>query len=191
MSETDKLSRDLTILLEMVAEFPDYLKSEVLFWQMMKGGMPKLTLGGILLRMHRLWALRELLAEDEAMRLETAVTQFNLALSEKIVRFEQKAHQEMAARLRQWSEVLKDLDWDKQQAIAGYAAAVDTRAIIQALVDKLETPPYRLDKDLARQASLLDSSLRRRWQTGSFVWPDSWQPAYPQREYWWLYGRPK
>lgn len=179
------------MLTEMVGEMPEYLMSEVLFWQMMKGGMPKLTLGGILLRQHRLWALRDLLTADEIAALTTAVTQFNQALAEKIVRFEQKAHQELAARLRQWAEFLKDLDWDKQAAVSNYGTAVQTRAMIHALVDKLQTPPYRLQADIPRQLSLLDSNLRRRWQPGPFLWPEAWQPAYPQADFWWLYGRPR
>lgn len=191
MDESERLSRDLTILAEMAGEMPDYLMSDALFWQMMKGGMPKLTLGGYLLRQRRLWALRDLLPPAQLAALETAVTQFNLALAEKIVRFEQKAHKELAARLRQWQEYLKDLDWEKRAAAANYGAAVETRAIIQALVDKLQTPPYQLQPDVSRQLTLLDTDLRRRWQAGPFVWPQVWQPAYPQAEFWWLYGRPK
>jgi hypothetical protein len=26
---------------------------------------------------------------------------------------------------------------------------------------------------------------------GPFVWPEAWQPAYPEPEFWWLYGRPQ
>jgi hypothetical protein len=190
-SGKQKLGRDLTILQAMSGEMDDYLKSEVLFWQMMKGGMPKLTLGGYLTRQHRLLALKHLLDESERVRLETAVVQFNLALVEKIVRLEQKAHRELAARIRQWGEYLKDIEWEKGGSIGGYGSAVETRAMIAALIDQLQMAPYQLDSRFLAQVSLLDTNLRRSWRRGAFVWPESWQPAYPSKPFWWLYGSPR
>jgi hypothetical protein len=185
------LGRDLTILQAMSAEMEDYLKSEVLFWQMMQGGMPKLTLGGYLLRQHRLLALSDLLDEAQQALLEQAVIQFNQALVERIVRLEQKAHRELEARIRQWGEYLKDIEWEQRGSIGGYGSAVETRAMIAALIDKLQVAPYELDSRILKQVTLLDANLRRFWHSGAFVWPESWQPAYPKKTYWWLYGSPK
>lgn len=186
--EVGKLAQDVTILAEMAGEMEDYLRSDVLFWQMMKGGLPKLTLGGYLMRQHRLLALPDLLSVEERAVVETAVTQFNQALVEKIVRFEQKAHQELDARIRQWGEYLKDFRWERGAALAGYAAAVETRVMITAVTDKLQLPPYQLNPRSTEQIALLDGNLRSRWRSGSFLWPAAWQPAYPRAEYWYLYG---
>jgi hypothetical protein len=172
----------------MAGEMEAYLRSDVLFWQMMKGGFPKLTIGGYLVRQHRLLALYDLLAEGDQNQVDTAVTQFNQTLVEKIVRFEQKVHQELEARIRQWGEYLKDLQWEKAAAAANYAAAVETRVMMTAVTDKVGLPPYQLDPRLSERIALLDGNLRRRWQSGPFVWPEEWEPAYPQNEYWWLYG---
>jgi hypothetical protein len=189
--ENHKLGRDLSILEAMAAEMEAYLSSEVLFWQMIRGDAPKLTLGGYLLRQHRLLALRGLLQEADDQRLEAAVIQFNQALVEKIVRLEQKGHRELEARIRQWGESLKDLEWERSAAIANYRSAVETRGMIAALVDKLQTAPYRLQSRMERQISLLDGNLRRNWRPGEFVWHPLWRPAYPPAEFWWLYGSPK
>ncbi len=184
MADYDKkLRKDVKILVKMAEEMPDYLRSEVMFWRMMGGGMPMLTLGGFLMRQHRLLALPDLLAEDEWTQIRTAVTQFNAALSDKIVRVETKAHKELAARIRQWSESLKDKgSW-------GYQTAVETRLMIHLIVQLLESKPYQLESDIPSQIMLLDSALRSRFEAGDFVWTEAWQPAYPQSEYWWLYGR--
>jgi hypothetical protein len=187
----EKLRQDLEIFEAMAAEMDSYLKSDVLFWPMEKGSMPRLTLGGYLMRQHRLLALKDLLDEEEKARLDAAVTQFNEALVEKIVRLEQRAHQELHARLRQWGEYLKDLARDNISSSAYYATAVEPRAMISALVNKLKLPPYKLDDRIPQQIGVLDNNLRRRWQSGDFVWPEEWQTAYPQATYWWLYGRPK
>lgn len=192
MSEgIEKLRQDLEILEAMAAEMDSYLKSDVLFWPMANGNMPRLTLGGYLMRQHRLLALENLLAEGEKARLETAVAQFNDALVEMIVRLEQRAHQELEARLRQWAEYLKDLARESASSSAYYATAVETRAMISALVNKLKLPPYQLNERILQQITMFDGNLRRRWHSGDFVWPVEWQSAYPQGIYWWLYGTPR
>jgi hypothetical protein len=63
--------------------------------------------------------------------------------------------------------------------------------MISALVNKLKLPPYKLEPRINQQITMYDNNLRRRWDSGQFVWPEEWQPAYPEKSYWWLYGRPK
>ena len=183
------LKSDLTILEAMVAEMPDYLRSDVLFWRMMKGGMPMLTLGGYLMRQHRLQALADLLLnEEEQERVDAAVLTFNTITQEKIVRLEEKAHKELEARIRQWGESLREI---KNVSVSYYQTAVETRAMIAALINKLQTKPYELQPRFVSQVNLLDGNLRNNWQSGDFIWPPEWEPAYPRLNYWWLYGRPK
>jgi hypothetical protein len=183
-----KLREDLEVLEAMAAEMDQYLMSEVLFWPMEKGNLPRLTVGGYLMREQRLRALAGLLSEGDQQRLAAAVERFDEALKEKVVRFEKRANQELQARLRQWGETLRELKGDS----AGYyGSAAETRAIIAALVDKLERPPYQLEGNALQQVTMLDQNLRQRWQPGEFVWPNEWQPAYPKSAYWWLYGKPK
>lgn len=192
MAHTEaRLHEDLEVLEAMAAEMDEYLMSEVLFWPMRKGNLPRLTLGGYLMREHRLRALADLLGEADRQRLEAAVAQFDQALVEKVVRFEQRAHEELGARLRQWSEYLRDLKGEAAANAGYYPSTVETRAIIAALVGKLERPPYRLEAHLVQQLGMLDQNLRSHWQPGDFVWPESWQPAYPKAGYWWLYGVPR
>lgn len=187
----DKLKQDLTILEAMAAETAVYLNSDVLFWRLEGGNLPRLTLGGYLMRQHRLRHLKESFDPAEQARLETAVAQFNQAITEKVVRLEGKAHQEIEARIRQWGEYLKDLQQDgKAAAAANYATAVDTRAMLDALIHQLNQYPYQLQTRVQPQINLLDANLRRRWQLGDFVWSTTWQAAYPQNNYWWLYGTP-
>ena len=191
MSEAiEKLKTDLTVLEAMADEMEDYLISDVLFWPLMKGNLPRLTLGAYLLRQHRLTGLRHLLDDREQMRLDAAVSQFNRSLVEKVVRFEEHAHQELRARLRQWGEFLKDLGGESEMSAAYYAATVETRAMIAALIARMKMPPYELDDNIDQQVLVYDSALRRHWMHGEFVWPAEWRGAYPTTEYWWLYGRP-
>jgi len=186
----EKLTNDLSILAAMAAEMDAYLKEDILFWRMRDADMPMLTLGGYLMRQYRLLALVELLDEGERERLNTAVSQFNNALVEKVVRFEQKAISELDTRLRQWSQYLSEAEWRENPNTNYYPTAVETRVMLNALVDKLHEKPYQLPERIPARLVQLDAILRAHWQSGDFVWPAEWQPAYPQESCWWLYGRP-
>jgi hypothetical protein len=185
---SEKLRKDVAILSAMTAVMDSYLKSDILFWKL-DGGMPMLTLGGYFMRERRLLALPHLLSMGDQEQVETAVFQFNQAIVEKIVRLETKANKEIDARIRQLDEYLRDLQ-NKKVTGLNYGAAIEPRVMIAALVDKLSLPPWHLDEHIPQRLAILDQGLRRQWTPGEFVWPDGWQPAYPQDEYWWLYGRP-
>ena len=188
---TDKLKKDLVILEAMAAEMDDYLQNDSLFWPLGDSTLPRLTLGGYLMRQHRLSSLREVLDEDEKTRLDEAEAQFDAALAEKVVAFESKAHEELRARLRQWNEYLKEL---KQVSLAAgdyYASAVEARAMLAALLNKLEQRPYRLDRRVLNEVAAYDRVLANYWESGDFIWPEAWEAAYPRQKYWWLYGRPR
>jgi hypothetical protein len=189
MDGTEKLYDDLDVMAAMAAEMDEYLRSDVLFWPLRNSDLPRLTLGGYLMRQHRLLELRDLLDAEAQERLHDTIHQFQSALSEKIVRSEEKAHEEAGARLRQWQQYLREVKEGVE--IAYYASAVDTRAMLEALVAQLRISPYELDQEVPRQLATLDRELSRYWEPGNFVWPVEWKPAYPQNEYWWLFGRPR
>jgi len=192
MSEAlNKLQIDLKILEAMVAEMDDYLRNQAMFWPLADSSLPRLTLGGYLMRQYRLSTLRRLLDEHEQVRFDKVVITFNEALIEKVVSFEQHAHDELHARLRQWSEYLRELNQESAAAGDYYHSAVETRAMIAALLDKLEMPPYQLDKRVLDELGVYDRALSNHWLPDGFVWPAEWQAAYPRADYWWLYGRPR
>ena len=182
------LSRDVDILVAMADEMEAYLRSDVLFWRIMNASMPRLTLGGYLLRQHRLLALEHLLSEEEKGRMETAIIQYNQALVEKIVRLEQKAHTELETQLRLWGESLRDVG---RSSGVNYETAVEVRAMIEVIMMQLLMRPYQLNDRITQQVGLLDGNLRRRFTKGDFVWEAAWESAYPQTQFWWLYGRPR
>lgn len=186
----EHLKQDLIALEAMAAEMEDYLKSEVLFWPLQHGGLPRLTLGGYLMRQHRLLALRNSLNMDEQSRLYAAINTFNQSIKEKVVRLEQRAHQELHARLRQWLEYFKDLQQSKG-ASAYFASSVEIRAIIEAIIHQLQIAPYQIDPQICQELAQLDAQLANQWQPDKFVWSVEWEEAYPKGAYWWLYGHPQ
>lgn len=189
MEGMQKLQRDLEVLEAMAQEMDEYLRSDVLFWPMSGGDMPRLTLGGYLMREHRLLQLRDMLNMEEQDRLHKAISTYRSALEEKIVRFEDRAHEELDARLRQWHEYLREVKGGRN--IAYYETAVEARAMIEALLNQLRVSPYQLKEEAPQKLALLDRQLRQQWETGEFIWPKEWKEAYPREKYWWLYGHPR
>ncbi len=187
----ERLAQDAAVLSAMAEQMDGYLDSDTLFWPSPRGGMPALTLGGYLLREHQLTALSSLLPPEQQTQVAEAITRFNQALTNRVVRFETKAHNELEARLRQWEETIKDMDRGTFDRSSNYATSVETRAIIQALLDRLSMPPYRTEQRPLEHLTALDTRLRSRFVPGDFVWPDNWTTAYPRNTYWWLYGGPR
>ncbi len=188
---SQKITRDLKFLELLAADIEAYLMSDTIFWKTTEVDLPDLTLGGYLMRQHRLLALRDTLLDPaEQARLDAAVRQFDRALDEKAVLFEKKAQRELEARLRQWAEYLKELEEEESDNAAYYSTAVEVRAIIAALADKLQANSYHVAPKIYQKIEALDQKLRQSWQMNDFVWPASWQPAYPQARYWWLFGQP-
>ncbi len=190
-NENQIILRDLEIFEVMVSEMDGYLMSEATHWTMEKGDMPKLTIGGCLMRRQRLPFVGEQLDDAAQKRLEIARQSFEALLFKNVVRFETRMHQELHARLSEWSSYLGHLSSRMMADVNYYADVSDVRVVISAMIEELQKPVYQLDKQILEEITALDQNLKGRWQVGTFVWPAVWQDAYPPEKFWWLYGRPQ
>lgn len=193
MSETNEiLAYDLRALEVMIEGMDAYLASDATHWAMTGDNMPKkLTIGGCLMRQERLQRLRNQLGIADQSRLDNCIDTFNSGLNNHIVRSEGKAHDELHARLREWTSYLHDATSKITTSREHYANVVDTRIVITALINKLSQPPYQLNARLEQEVSQMDARLKGQWQTNEFVLDPIWEKAYSPSEYWWLYGWPK
>lgn len=184
------LLHDLRILEMMAVDMAAYLDSDVSGWVIPRSNMPKLTIGGYLMREHRLKALSAQLQPADWERLQAAVEAFNQALIERVVRFEKRAHQELHKRISEWISYLRDLGSQVTTEKNYFVGIVDTRVVITSLIDKLKKPPYHLEKGVLNEVEALDKNLQARTAEHSFIWDAVWEPAYPADKYWWLYCCP-
>ncbi len=191
MADQTLLDRDLVVMRGMVDHIERYLASDATRWDMGTAGMPPMTIGGILMRRERLGMLDDQLSDEQRRMRDEANQVFDGALVEKVVRFEQRAQDELHARLREWTHYLRDLPSKSAAHPDIYAYVADTRVVIGVLVDKLQEPPYRLEPRIKRDIGALDKRLRDLWEPGHFVWDATWEPAYPADRHWYLYGGPK
>jgi hypothetical protein len=175
----------------MALEMPAYLKSDVVHWTMERADLPRLTIGGYLMRQHRLQALLPQLEPTERALFRLACNWMEKLFTNQTVRFEERAHQELRARLGEWMGHLRHWSASGILRASDYTRECDTRVVITALVDQLRAPPFQLDGRFPPQLAAVDRHLHHCWLDGPFVWAKLWQPAYPADIYWWLYGRPE
>jgi hypothetical protein len=190
-SKRDLFERDLYTLEVMIIHLPNYLLGDSTAWEVPKEDIPKLTIGGCLMRQHRLRQLQKQLTPLQQERLDNADTALENIMNNHVVRFEQKCHQELHARLGEWMECLRYLSRHTDEEGAHYADKVDTRVVISALITQMQQAPFKLEQQILTQVATLDGNLRQRWQSGEFIWIQEWQRAYPAEVYWFLYGLPR
>jgi hypothetical protein len=189
--ERATLANDLLILEEMAAAVPAYLDSDVEEWTLPRANMPRLTIGGCLMRQQRLEILQDILSAEERERLQAAVGAYNAALDERVVRFEKRAHQELHMRIAEWIACLRDFSRRARTEENFFAGIVDTRVVIEHLTDALRQAPYRLQPGIEEEIAVIDRMLQDRVSEGPFLWERLWEPAYPQEKFWWLYSHPE
>jgi hypothetical protein len=191
MTEQDVFDRDLAVMKAMVDHLERYLASDANRWDMGTAGMPPMTLGGILMRRARLAAVTDRLTLGQRQMRDDMNRRVDDALVESVVRFEARAHDELHARLREWTNYLRDLPSRSAAQPEIYAYVADTRVVIGVLMDKLREAPYQLQSNIPTDVAALDRRLRSCWDDGPFIWPAAWAPAYPAAEHWYLYGGPR
>ncbi len=182
---------DLLILEEMASKMADYLDGDADDWTIPRVNMPKLTIGGYLMRQHRLTILEGKLDAQDKARLWTAVETFDTSLIERVVRFETRAHQELHRRIGEWMGHMRDLGSRALSEVNYYAGIADTRVVITSLIEQLQMRPFQLKSGITESVEALDKNLRARLIDHPFIWDPVWEPAYPRKEFWWLFGCPK
>jgi hypothetical protein len=178
--ERQILLRDLNILEQMSIELGAYLMSASERWTMGRGDMPRLTIGGVLMRQHRLAVVCGRMQPNEQTRFNIAGNRIDRLQSQHLVRFELRMHQELHSRMGEWIGHLRNWADLGKLTVEGYAKDVDTRVVVTAIVEKLQRPPYRLDPRFPEELSTVDKHLRGCWTDGEFIWSPVWQPAYPR-----------
>ena len=183
---------DLQFVEACAPELEAYLKASVIYWPLAQpkghSPLPRLTLGGLLLVLHRLSAVERDLPAEQAVRLTRARTQIETERLRRTAAIGAKMTLETHARLSLWRAYLDDLSESPASNADLYPTEIRQRAMLQLLATAPETGPLPTEAGQAMQA--LDARLREMFAAGSFVWDEQLAPAFSPPEYWFLYGRP-
>jgi hypothetical protein len=180
------LARELKLLKEMAADLPDYLLSDVLYWQMAgSSDFPKLSLGLLLLTRARLSAVADQLDPKQRAELSETQRQIDATLEKWRSTAEKKAGQELHSRATLWQRYWDECRQDPHSCASSYPHEVTNRVIAQLL---LRAFPNLSKSPNATLLAAIDSAIRARLQGEQPVWPDVSQQAFPKTEFPYLYG---
>ena len=153
------------------------------------GNAPSLTIGALLLRLHRLHALESQLSAAQKAKLAAIDAQNESARKEWTIHYNDKLVQEGNSRLKMIDRYFSDCDEDPRTCANNYFPEANRRTIVEDIANALQSSGAS-NGDLTSSMRRIDSKLRRYAQPSDFVWATALQAAYPNDEYWWLYAKP-
>ncbi|OGO20507.1 MAG: hypothetical protein A2Z14_13575 [Chloroflexi bacterium RBG_16_48_8] len=187
------IEQNLSLLERMLEEFELFILSAEVFWPLAQGGirgtpLPRLTIGGLLLILDELTALNPKMTPKQAMRHDRLLRKFEGMLEKWRVAIENKAIQELQARLNLWRAYLHDLE-EQPEWIENYPREVRTRVMMEHLIAIIGPNP---DLEVEFQAiKYLDDRIHNFLLPGEFIWEDPLQQLYPRDTFPFLYMRPR
>jgi hypothetical protein len=182
------LERDVKILSAMASNLTPYLYEDELYGYL-AGDLPRLTVGGLLLRLYRLTRLDdEWLTSEQQNQIQDASLNFDVECSQWAVHYEKKLQQELNARLNALEQFLKECSEKPHGCAVSYPSQAEKRTIIQHLRSEAQKQDV-LPEDATARITQFDQKLRRLFEEGDFFFTDArLASVYPQDEFWWLYG---
>jgi hypothetical protein len=184
MAEFEYLVR---FLAAAVPDLKSYLLSNNVHWNLSlkaPDGMPPypvFSLGWLLLYRRSLSAAELKPAWKEILdAIDGARTHWRSAWAKKAAR-------EFGVRLNEWSRFINEVRADPAAHRSRYRYEVQRRTILSLLNNETD----EISGDQASLLTALDAVLRGNLEPGPFVQNAVFQPAFPENEFWFLYGELK
>lgn len=181
------LHHDIEVLDVMTANLTPYLYENELYGYL-SGNLPQLTLGGLLLRLHRLSKIETHLVSDQKATVQAARARLETESAKWAIHYEKKLQHELASRLTALDQYVRECQENRVDGAAHYAVQAEKRTMIECLRDAAQKNAV-LSDDLAVHIEHTDQRLRRLVRDGHFIYDsDTLADAYPAATYWWLYS---
>jgi hypothetical protein len=180
------LEHDVQILSAMASNLTPYLYENEMYGYL-SGDLPKLTLGGLLLRLYRLSRLDDILNAEEHNIVQDARINFEAERSKWAVHYEAKLLHELTTRVDALERFLAECGEELRQCAADYPIQAEKRTIIEHLFDE-STEHDIVPDELPVRLKQLDQKLRRLFAEGEFISDKRLEEVYPRNQFWWLYG---
>jgi hypothetical protein len=180
------LDRDVRILSTMASNLTPYLYEQEMYGYL-GGDLPKLTLGGLLMRLHRLCRLDNVLSPEQQNQVQDARINFEAECSKWAVHYEHKLQHELLSRAQALIQFLDECGEDVPNCAASYPSQAEKRTMIEHLRAEAEEHEV-LSEELDALVKQVDQKLRRVLQEGEFITDTRLQSVYPSDQFWWMYG---
>ncbi len=183
------LDRDVRTVEAMAARLVPYVYEDEIYGQM-PGDLPKLTFGGLLMRLHRLSVIaNNLLSPQQQATLHKAQEELDKVRKEWPTAYEKKLARELRMRITAVEQFIAECGESVRACAENYPSGIEKRVIAEHLKSEAESR-NALPTELKSALSSADAKLRRYVKAGEFIWDERLEPAYPQDKFWFLYAAP-
>ena len=183
------LDRDVRTVEAMAARLVPYVYEDEIYGQM-SSDLPKLTFGGLLMRLHRLSAIaNNLLSPQQQAVLHKAQEELDKVRKEWATAYEKKLEGELKMRITQLEQFIAECGESARACAENYPSSIEKRVIAEHLKDEAQAR-NALPTTLKGGLSSADAKLRRHVKAGDFIWDKRLEPAYPRDKFWFLYAAP-
>lgn len=180
------LERDIRILSAMASSLTPYLYEQDMYGSL-GGDMPKLTLGGLLMRLYRLSHLEALLNTRQQNAVQDARKNFEAECSKWAVHYKNKLQHELKSRAEALILFFDECGEDLPGCAASYPSQAEKRIMIEHL--RVEAARHNvLADELDNLVKHADQKLRRLVHAGPFITDGRLETVYPRDQFWWMYG---
>ncbi|MFQ3535732.1 MAG: hypothetical protein SNJ58_07630 [Aggregatilineales bacterium] len=181
------LAQDVRVVAAMAEHLTPYIYESELYGVLRDPSLPRLTVGGLLMRLARLHSLRDQLSAAQQAAVEAAQRKFDEVRRAWAVHYEGKVQQELRARIRALEHFAYDCAENLRACADNYPSAMEKRVMAEHLRDAAFELNV-LDEDLKGRLTALDNAISRCIEKGPFCWSENLQPAYPPPKFWFLYA---
>lgn len=180
------LNLDVRTVEAMAERLVPYVYQEELYG-LMPSNLPKLTVGGLLMRVARLQQLVELLSENQQQALKNAQAALAATKEAWHVHYVGKLHREFKSRLESLELYLSEASDNLRAFAENYNSQMEKRVICEGLLREavgMEEP----SPEMRNRLPGLDNGIRRYIEAGNFRWDSRLEAVYPSTDYWYLYA---
>lgn len=185
-----KYSHDLEIVTSMLERLENYLLSDEVYGNqgMFIEGLPAITIGGLLMRLRRLNALREFIGKSNQKKLDTAIARHDALYNEWTVHYEKKLHAELDSRLTRIRQFIDEVKENPRSMTVSFEPEQMRRTIIQEILYMIQRSSIEAN-GLKDDIVTLDTDLKPLVKKANFSWASELQTVYSPEEFWWLYSQ--
>jgi hypothetical protein len=180
------LDHDVQTVGEMVDRLVPYIYEKELYGSMPEH-FPKLTVGGLLMLLHKLSAVKDQLSPEQQNTLQAARDKMSQIDHEWPVAIEGKIRREFRARLNSMNRILNERDENSRSYVDDYPVMAQKRTILEALKEGAATYSNGVD-EMSMALNQLDNRLRQSTVSGEFTLNPLLANAYPKEQFWFLYA---
>ncbi|MEM9955437.1 MAG: hypothetical protein AAF846_27795 [Chloroflexota bacterium] len=188
-TEKFSLKDDLDVLNSMMERIVSHLQTDEIYGNqgMFVSGLPSVTLGGILLRIRRLNALRERVGKYQQVKLDEAIEKHDRVYHEWTSHYEKKLKVELQSRIERLEQFIQEYQDDPKQYMVAFEPERTRRTIVQEILYMMQRINQENNHLLTRLANL-DDNLRSIVKPSTFQWASNLESVYSKDEFWWLHS---